>query len=382
MFNPAITALTAPPVAIVQQWIDGYDGAHGEMIDLSQAVPGYPPHPDMITALVASAGDSGSLSYGDIEGEPVLRQAYADEMTRVYGEAVSADHIIITAGCNQACLTSALTIAGAGDHVLMTEPCYFNHESTLSMLGISTGYVPCHAEDGFIPQLAAIKAAITPRTKALALVSPNNPTGAIYPADHLADILSLCQAAGIWLIVDETYRDFQDPTESRHQLLAHPGRDRLILLYSFSKAYCIPGHRLGAICASPDAVAQMAKIMDNIQICAPRVGQQALAQMIAPLTPWREKNQQKMAARAEAFRQAFFAIDGFEIAAMGAYFGYVQHPISDTSLAVAETIAKTVGVLTIPGDFFGQHQHQHLRFAFANADLEALHALPERLNAL
>ena len=122
--------------------------------------------------------------------------------------------------------------------------------------------------------------------------------------------------------------------------------------------------------------------MDNIQICAPRVGQQALAQMIAPLMPWREENQQKMAARADAFRQAFAAIDGFEIAAMGAYFGYVQHPFSDTSLAVAETIAKTVGVLTIPGDFFGQHQHQHLRFAFANADLEALHALPERLNAL
>jgi aspartate/methionine/tyrosine aminotransferase len=382
MFNPAVTALTAPPVAIVQQWVEGYGGAHGGLIDLSQAVPGYPPHPDMIAALVASASHKGSLGYGDIEGEPLLRQAYAEEMARCYGEAVSADQIVITAGCNQAFITSALTIAGSGDHVLMTEPCYFNHESTLSMLGISTGYVPCRAEDGFIPQLAAIEAAITPRTKALALVSPNNPTGAVYPADHLSDILSLCQAEGLWLIVDETYRDFQDPAESRHALLSHPGRDHLILLYSFSKAYCIPGHRLGAICASPEAVSQMAKIMDNIQICAPRVGQQALAQMIAPLTSWRQDNQRKMATRADAFRQSFSSLDGFHIAAMGAYFGYVQHPFSATSLDVAETIAKTVGVLTIPGDFFGQHQHQYLRFAFANAEIEAIKALPKRLNAL
>ena len=382
MFNPAITQLTAPPVAIVQNWINAYDNAHGPLIDLSQAVPGYPPHPDLITALKDVAADQSSLSYGDIEGEPSLRQAYAQEMTRVYGQPLAMDQILITSGCNQAFIISALTVAGAGETVLMTEPGYFNHESTLSMLGIKTASVPALAEHGFIPSLDDIAQAITPTTKALALVSPNNPTGAIYPPDHLSAILTLCHDRGIWLILDETYRDFITQDAPRHDLLNHPGRERLILLYSFSKAYCIPGHRLGAVCTSTNAIQEMAKIMDNIQICAPRVGQQAIAPMIHSLQGWRQDNNEKMAERAAAFRQAFDDIAGFEIAAMGAYFGYVRHPFQDTSLNVAETMAKTVGVLTIPGDFFGKGQERYLRFAFANAEVEAIQQLPERLSTL
>lgn len=382
MFNPAITQLTAPPVAIVQNWINAYDNAHGPLIDLSQAVPGYPPHPDLITALKDVAADQSSLSYGDIEGEPSLRQAYAQEMTRVYGQPLAMDQILITSGCNQAFIISALTVAGAGETVLMTEPGYFNHESTLSMLGIKTASVPALAEHGFIPSLDDIAQAITPTTKALALVSPNNPTGAIYPPDHLSAILTLCHDRGIWLILDETYRDFITQDAPRHDLLNYPGRERLILLYSFSKAYCIPGHRLGAVCTSTNAIQEMAKIMDNIQICAPRVGQQAIAPMIHSLQGWRQDNNEKMAERAAAFRQAFDGIAGFEIAAMGAYFGYVRHPFQDTSLNVAETMAKTVGVLTIPGDFFGKGQERYLRFAFANAEVAAIQQLPERLSAL
>ena len=382
MFNPAITQLTAPPVAIVQNWINAYDNAHGPLIDLSQAVPGYPPHPDLITALKDVAADQSSLSYGDIEGEPSLRQAYAQEMTRVYGQPLAMDQILITSGCNQAFIISALTVAGAGETVLMTEPGYFNHESTLSMLGIKTASVPALAEHGFIPRLDDIAQAITPTTKALALVSPNNPTGAIYPPDHLSAILTLCHDRGIWLILDETYRDFITQDAPRHDLLNHPGRERLILLYSFSKAYCIPGHRLGAVCTSTNAIQEMAKIMDNIQICAPRVGQQAIAPMIHSLQGWRQDNNEKMAERAAAFRQAFDDIAGFEIAAMGAYFGYVRHPFQDTSLNVAETMAKTVGILTIPGDFFGKGQERYLRFAFANAEVAAIQQLPERLSAL
>jgi len=382
MFNPAITQLTAPPVAIVQNWINAYDNAHGPLIDLSQAVPGYPPHPDLITALKDVAADQSSLSYGDIEGEPSLRQAYAQEMTRVYGQPLAMDQILITSGCNQAFIISALTVAGAGETVLMTEPGYFNHESTLSMLGIKTASVPALAEHGFIPSLNDIAQAITPTTKALALVSPNNPTGAIYPPDHLSAILTLCHDRGIWLILDETYRDFITQDAPRHDLLSHPGRERLILLYSFSKAYCIPGHRLGAVCTSTNAIQEMAKIMDNIQICAPRVGQQAIAPMIHSHQSWRQDNNEKMAERAAAFRQAFDDIAGFEIAAMGAYFGYVRHPFQDTSLNVAETMAKTVGVLTIPGDFFGKGQERYLRFAFANAEVESIQQLPERLSAL
>ena len=379
--NKNVARLSAPPVAVVQDWISSYNGTRGALIDLSQAVPGYLPHPDMVAALGAAASDPGSHNYGFIEGEPTLRAAYAAHLSGFYQAAIAPDQVMITSGCNQAFITTALTIAGPGQQVLMTNPCYFNHKATLHMLGIETGYVNTSAEDGFIPALDAIAAAITPQTRALALVNPNNPTGAIIPPDRLAAILDLCRDRGIRLILDETYRDFLPQGAPRHDLLQGVWQDTLVQLYSFSKSYCIPGHRLGAILADPALIAEMAKVMDNIQICAPRAPQIALAPMIENLTAWREDNRLEMARRAEAFKAAFaeLASEGWRITSQGAYFGYVQHPFSEDSLTAAERLCRDVGVLTIPGGFFGQGQDSFLRFAFANAEVSMITQLPERL---
>jgi len=384
MFNPAIRALTAPPVAVVQNWIEQYAGGLGPLIDMSQAVPGYPPHPDLLENLTRYAADPGSLGYGPIEGEDELREAYADHMSARYGTQITAGETLITSGCNQAFITAALTVASPGDEVLMMRPSYFNHEATLRMMGIRTGYIDADPSRGFIPDPEDIRTAVTERTRALALVSPNNPTGAIYPAEVLGAIREICEESGIWLILDETYRDFLPGRTPPHHLLdtgRYDGdwRDHLILLYSFSKAYCIPGHRLGAVTAGKDVIAEMAKVMDNIQICAPRAAQRAVAPMIETLTGWREQNSRMIAARADVFRQVFENLDGWEIASLGAYFGYVRHPVSSGSISVAEELVAGTGVLTIPGGFFGQGQEDYLRFAFANADTEAISGLPDRL---
>src|SRR3546814_16848957 len=128
----------------------------------------------------------------------------------------------------------------------MTNPYCFNNDMTLAMNGVKMRTVPCHAEDGFVPRVDAVAAAITPDVRALALVSPNNPTGAIYPADLLARIFEFCREKDIWLILDETYRDFMpEAGHAPHRLFSQDGwQERLIGLYSFSKSFCIPGHRL------------------------------------------------------------------------------------------------------------------------------------------
>ena len=387
MYNPAIARLTAPPVAIVQNWIDQYQGDHGPLIDMSQAVPGYPAHADLLAALGRHAASEDSLGYGAIEGEPCLRQAYADHMAALYGAAVNTDEVLITAGCNQAFITAAMAVAGAGDQVLMTRPNYFNHDSTLEMTGVTTGFVATSAEDGFIPDIAAIEAAITPQTRALALVSPNNPTGTIYPPEQLDAIAACCLKHNIWLILDETYRDFLPPSKEQqngahnppHHLLQSAARERVILLYSFSKSYAIPGHRLGAVVAPGDAIIQMAKIMDNIQICAPRAAQRAVAPMLTALAPWREENAARMQQRAAAFRKVFADITDWEITSLGGYFAYVRHPAAADSMTVAAELVRQTGVLTIPGGFFGTGQEPFLRFAFANAEIDAIEDLPRRL---
>ncbi|MDR6817329.1 aspartate/methionine/tyrosine aminotransferase [Neorhizobium sp. 2083] len=381
-FNPLVEKLSPPPVPSVAAWGRAYDGAKGPLIDLSQAVPGYPAHPDMLRLLGEAGSSKAFTGYGPIEGEAVLRTAYAAHVCEVYGANIGPSNTHITSGCNQAFVSAAMTVAGPGNTVLMTEPFYFNHETTLAMMGVRTAFVACEAANGFLPDLVAIEAAITPDVRALALVSPNNPTGAIYPPSLLEAIFKLCRNKGIWLILDETYRDFLPVAgQAPHGLFGLDGwEDTLISLYSFSKSFCIPGHRLGAITAGTAAVEQIAKIMDNLQICAPRAAQAAVAEALPLLAGWREENRQEIGRRADALKAVMRSVNGWKLDAIGAYFAFVRHPFPGKSSAeVAEKLARQAGVICIPGAYFGESQQDYLRFAFANADVATIGLLEERL---
>lgn len=203
-FNPLVEKLSPPPIPSVLAWAKAYDGAKGPLIDLSQAVPGYPAHPDMLKWLGEAAASTAYTGYGAIEGEAELRQAYAEHVAALYGGAIAAGNIHITSGCNQAFICAAMAVAGAGDTVLMTNPYYFNQETTLAMLGIDVELAPLDAGAGFLPEVETIASALRPGIRALALVSPNNPTGAVYPPGLLQRIYELCRANGTWLILDET----------------------------------------------------------------------------------------------------------------------------------------------------------------------------------
>jgi hypothetical protein len=381
--NPLIARLSPPPVPSVLAWAQSYDGARGPRIDLSQAVPGYPPHPDMLQWLAETAGSKQYTGYGAIEGEDTLRQAYADHVSDLYGAQVQAENIHITSGANQAFMCLAMAVAGYGDTVAMTNPYYFNQETTLAMLGIKTALIDCDPATSFLPDIGAVKAALKPDVKALVLVTPNNPTGAVYPQGLLREIFLACRQNGTWLILDETYRDFlAEGTGAPHDLLSIPGwEDGLALTYSFSKSYCIPGHRLGAITAGPAMVDQVAKIMDNLQICAPRAAQAAVAKAIPALADWRRANRAEIAGRAEALRDVMSRLPQWGLQALGAYFAYVRHPFGEVrSEVVAEKLAKEAGVVCLPGVYFGEGQEKYLRFAFANADAPTIRQLERRLS--
>jgi aspartate/methionine/tyrosine aminotransferase len=288
----------------------------------------------------------------------------------------------MTAGCNQAFMCTAIALARAGDTVALTNPFYFNHDTTLSMLGIGRRLVDCDPASGFLPDPGSAEAALAAGAKMLAVVTPNNPTGAVYPPSLLHELFVLCRKYGAWLILDETYRDFLGENYGRpHSLLSEPAwENTLVLLYSFSKSFCIPGHRLGAITAGPKLVAEIAKVMDNMQICAPRSAQIAVASAIPALAEWRAGNQLEIARRAEALRLVFSGLPDWEIAAIGAYFAFVRHPYADKSSSeVAEKLAKESGIVCLPGAYFGERQEGYLRLAFANADVASIGLLSERL---
>jgi len=253
------------------------------------------------------------------------------------------------------------------------------------MLGIEPRPLPCRPEVGFVPRVEDAEALIDSRVRAIVLVTPNNPTSAVYPAHVIEAFADLCRRRGIYLVIDETYRDFlpQDLNRAHGLFTTDEWRDTVIQLYSFSKSYAIPGHRVGAIAADERLVEQAAKILDCIQICAPRTAQAALPWAIDALRDWREANRAEINHRAQVFRGALAPLPEWRIESAGAYFAYLRHPFSTaTAQAVAERLATERGVLCLPGSYFGPGQEGHLRVAFANVGADVLAGLTERLRGV
>ena len=379
--SPRIRATGAPPIPAVRGWAARYQGGAGPVLDLTQAVPGYPPHPDLLARLAAAAGDAKAAGYGPIEGEAALREALAADMVRAYGGRLDAADIAITAGGNLAFTLSMMTLAGSGEAVMLPAPWYFNHRMALEALGITCRVLPCRAEDGFLPD-PALAASLMEGVRAIVLVTPNNPTGATYSPELIAQFAKLCRDRGAWLVLDETYRDFiPEAAGAPHGLFQDAAwRDHVVYLYSFSKAYCVPGHRIGAIAAGAGFQRELAKAIDTIQICPPRAAQIALASAVEGLRDWRAGNRAIMAARAEAFRAAMAPLNAWRIDALGTYFAYLRLPdgLADAE-ATAEMLAVERGLLGLPGSFFGPGQDRHLRLAFANAEEAVIAAVPGRL---
>jgi aspartate/methionine/tyrosine aminotransferase len=380
--NPDLLDTGTPPIPEAQGWARAYDGHNGPLIDLSQAVPGSPPPQELLQRLGEAAGATDSARYGAITGDLALREAYAKEMGSIYGARFSPSEIAITSGCNQAYVITMMALARAGDNVLLPTPWYFNHEMTLTMLGVEPRPLPCDPAAGFVPDVADAEKLIDARTRAIVLVTPNNPTGAIYPAATIAAFAELCARRGLWLVLDETYRDFLPEGVARpHEVFAASAwQDSVIGLYSFSKAYAVPGWRLGAITAGEKVVAQIGKVLDCVQISPVRAGQAAITWGIDGIRDWREANRVEINARAALFRTAMAPLNGWRVLAAGAYFAYVAHPFAGVPAAeVARALVQERGVLALPGPYFGPEQEQHLRIAIANVAADRIGGLGERL---
>jgi len=378
--SPRIRTTEIPPIPAARAWAARYDGRAGKPLDLTQAVPGYPPPDALLARLAEAAGSRDCAGYGPIAGDAALREALAEEMGTFYGARIGAADVAITAGCNLAFAMAMTVLAAEGEAVLLPTPWYFNHRMALTMAGVRAVPVPTRAEDGFVPDPARIAALLAEhRARAVVLVTPNNPTGAVYPAEVIHAVAGACRAHGAWLVLDETYRDFLAGGPP-HALFAGDWGDVLIHLYSFSKAYCLPGHRVGAIAAGAAVMAELEKVLDTLQICPPRPAQAALAWAVPALADWRAGNRALMAARATAFRRLVGALPGWRLDALGTYFAYLRLPDgAPDAMRAAEVLAAERGLMTLPGPFFGPGQDRHLRLAFANAAEEVLAQVPARL---
>jgi aspartate/methionine/tyrosine aminotransferase len=243
-----------------------------------------------------------------------------------------------------------------------------------------------------VPDAATAEALITDRTRAIVLVSPNNPTGAEYPAATLTAFRDLARAHDLALIVDETYRDFHaaPPGSRLHDLFMDAAWDDTVIgLYSFSKAYRLTGHRVGAAIASPRVLAEVEKYLDTVAICANQLAQRAALWGMENLSDWLAGERREILTRRTAIDDGFpqLAARGWQLLGAGAYFAYMQHPFDEASDTLAQRMVDEIGVLCLPGTMFMPDTHmldgaRQVRIAFANIDAAGIAALYRRLAAL
>lgn len=383
-FNPLVAAVSPPPIPEVHRWVQGCEFPPDRpLIDVAQAVPADPPPPSLTERLAELVRAPDTCRYTPVEGLDGLREALANDINAKYGGRVSAANVLITAGCNQAFCLAVMALAGRGDEVVLPVPYYFNHQMWMESVGVRPVHLPFCPSSGGVPSHDDAAQSIGAKTKALVLVTPNNPTGAVYPRGDLQGFFNLAKRNGIALLVDETYRDFLATSEPPHALfLAADWPETLVHLYSFSKVFSLTGYRVGAIVASEGFIEQAAKLMDCVAICAPRLGQEAALFGLRNLSEWRNANAARMHRRLDAFRVALASVPEFQLVSAGAYFAYVRHPFHlSSSLEVARRLATRHGVLCLPGSIFGPDQDEFLRFAFANVPEEAISAVARRLSA-
>jgi aspartate/methionine/tyrosine aminotransferase len=389
--NPAFAATEPPPVMEARRWLNGVTfPADRPLINVSQAAPVESPPLGLRQALAEAALDNPDAHlYGPVVGLPALREEIATRFSAAYGGTILPGEVAITQGCNQAFTAVMATLAGAGDEVILPTPWYFNHKMWLDMTGVTA--VPLDTGPRLIPDAKAAEALVTPRTRAIVLVTPNNPGGVEYPAETVAAFRDVARARGLALIIDETYRDFDSRHSVEmggrpHDLFADPDwHDTVIQLYSFSKAYRLTGHRVGSIVAGAARLAEVEKFLDTVAICPSQLGQIGALWGMRNLSQWVAGERDEILARRRAMTEGLKALSGWKLLGCGAYFAYVEHPFDMASDVLCKRLVGEASLLMLPGTMFqpegspaGQRQ---IRIAFANVDAAGIAEMFRRLAA-
>ncbi|MDG1009946.1 MAG: aminotransferase [Amylibacter sp.] len=389
--NPNLFGTMTSPVMESRRWIEGMIFPDDKpLINVSQAAPIDPPPAPLREALAdAVLNDVDSHLYGAVLGMDTLRKEVAHQWSTSYRGKLGQENVGITSGCNQAFCAAISSLCGPGDAVILPAPWYFNHKMWLDMAGIECRVLMC-GED-MLPSAEEAVSLINNKVKAIVLVTPNNPCGVEYPPLLMDAFYELAKNAGISLVVDETYRDFHSRTGAAHALFErHDWQKYLIQLYSFSKAYRLTGHRVGAVISSAKRLAEIEKFLDTLTICPNQLGQRGALFGMRNLEGWLGDERAEILGRRAAMVEGFKNLEGWKLKGCGAYFAYVSHPFLDSSDIVAQRLVKEASILALPGTMFSPiltkggtgHAEAHFRIAFANIDRAEIGNLFERLEAL
>ena len=328
--------------------------------------------PDFVTPWrIREAGiwalEHGYTTYTSNAGLPRLRELICADLAARYGAAYDwHEQCLITTGVSEGLDLTLRVLLNPGDEVIVPEPCYVAYEPCVAFAGGTPVRVATRAEDGFAVDAAAVEAAITPRTKAVLLGSPANPTGAVQPREALTALVRLAERHDLYLISDEIYDRLT--YDAVHTCLGTLAPERTVLLGGFSKAHAMTGWRVGWICA-PQPVAELAvRVHQYTMLCAPHVSQLAAVEALTAAGDDVEIMVADYDRRRRVFVKGLREI-GLDCPEPGGAF-YAFPSIRSSGLdseTFAERLLREQGVAVVPGSVFGPSGEGHVRCSYATA---------------
>ena len=325
--------------------------------------------------------ERGHTSYTSNLGLPNLRQAIAQYTKRHFGMRYDpATQVIVTVGVSEALDIALRSIINPGDEILHHEPCYVSYSPGIALAHGIPVAVPCRAEDEFAVTADAIEKAITPKSRALILNFPTNPTGGTMTREALEKIVAVVQRHDLLVITDEIYAELT--FEGEHVSIASlPGMaERTVFLHGFSKAYAMTGFRIGYACGPPKWIEAMMRIHQYSMLCASVISQEAALEALEHGAEAAAEMKEKYCQRRNFIVKAFNAMGLDCHLPRGSFYAFPSVKSTGlTSREFASRLLKEENVACVPGNAFGPGGEGFLRCCFATG-LDPLQTAAERMD--
>ena len=351
-----------------------------DVISLGQALPYFPPPPSAIRAAQAALSSAHVHFYSTDPGRPSLRRALAERLHQETGADCEAGDLVITAGANHAFATALTTLVNPGDDVVLPAPYFTNHYMQAQASGAIAIEAPLADQKAYTVTWDDVSRALTPRTRAVVLCTPSNPTGATIARADGERIVSELASRGIWVISDETYMQFVYDGAHWSAASVSDWRRSVVVIGTFSKSFAMMGWRVGFMLADRDVCEQATKIQDAMIICAPTISQIAAEAAVNEGWDYARQFHGEFRRRRQRVAERLADVPGLEWSPVaGGFFAFVRvHGCTD-STALATRLLEDAHVVTIPGAAFGRSGEGCLRLSYGSVGEGEFEKALERL---
>lgn len=323
-----------------------------------------PPH---IIDAAAEAAHAGTTKYTPNAGLPGLRSAVAERYSGKFGREVTPGEVLVTAGAVNALAAIVAAIAEEGDEILIPDPGWPNYVAMIELARVAPVRYRLEPEQGYRPDLTAMEAQITPRTKAIIINNPSNPTGSVFDEETVRGLVELARKHDLWLISDEVYEDLIFAGE--HIPAARFDSERVITISGVSKSYAMTGWRIGWAITNPELVALCGKIQEALVSCPPAPSQAAAEAAVRGPQEMVEEMRVAYQRRRDLVRDIFLPLGMLPAVPEGAFYALVDlRAAGIPSRDLSRMLLEEEKVAAAPGSTFGDVAEGMLRISLATAD--------------